>query len=498
MAQPVLFAALFLQAARTWSGGTHSRNGGRSNMKRSFWILLLAFCLGGSSATNAAGRRTIHLPGADGEKRLCWFEAKSDDALIRKYILGQLLNAKVEYVLRRFGSKMPASPGVELKTGPREPAEGIPCWRVAASATVDKMLWVALAPIPRPRVVYWIGMPPHPHSEMSGGPPYEGGILRVDLATLTVERWTSANGLPPELVCPNADSFPDALRFGAIVTGIGEERGHIAFTTRSQSKVLFDPARKTWTAVRCGEVKPLIGLLTKDSCTAYAIERLSQLRSKEAVPALIKILARAPAPAGRDFRFRARQALLAINDKSALPGLRKLVNAKHLRTRQYARFIIQEMETPFGEPVNGLRFHITTPDNPRPGGWQINVHVSVMNTTDSEIALCYVYGRSISRHIALAMEPAPEGFPARKPSRYPTRHTIIKPGGVARFYHYLDPDHLKTKTFAVGTYRITCRINVPAEFAAKMKRQRGAGSPDVWHGSVTTNTVAVHVIKSAG
>ena len=179
------------------------------------------------------------------------------------------------------------------------------------------------------------------------------------------------------------------------------------------------------------------------------------------------------------------------DNKSALPGLRALAKGERLQTCQFARFVIQEMETPFGHPVNGLRFRITTPDDPTHTGEQINFRISLANTTNSDIVFCYKDFWPYSPHIVLAVEPEPEGQADRKRNRYShSKRLLVKAGGSAQIHRYVPP-------LPAGTYQVTCRISVSAEEAAERKKIAGAKAPEVWYGAARTNPVTVHVLPPA-
>jgi len=333
----------------------------------------------------------IDVPGQ--EKRFCSFEAKGDP-LVQKHILGQLDDE--QYLLFKLGAEMPPAPEMLLRTGKEMPAEDVPCWRVSAARVIDGHLWVALAGIARPKVVWWTGEPPHPHYTASGGDPYEGGILRVDLETMAVKRWTSADGLPKELVCHDAEAglpLPPEVVFGAVVTEIRREGERLVFTTRNSSRVLFDPRKEAWTVERAGEPKDLLRLLGPSPenrpYRACAVAQLGALRAKEAIPALIEILGGQPATPGDDHRHGAMEALIAIDAAEAVEGLLPLTRNENLYVRRYALAVIQSVQTPFGKPIAGLRFRLTTRRNPFGAGDTISHVIGVQNVTDHEIVLRY-------------------------------------------------------------------------------------------------------------
>jgi hypothetical protein len=230
------------------------------------FVCLIAWLGSGAASFRPLGReasvaelrdgKVLEVTTSDGRKRFCWFEAKCDP-LVRKHVLGQI--DQQEYQLSTMGTKMPSDPELVFKTGHRMPNEDVPCWQVAATAATGGDLWIALYPIFKPRVLWWIGDPPHPHHVASGGDPYEGGIVRVDLRTMATQRWTSAGGLPPELVCHDAkdgEPLPETIVLGAVVSKIVLEGDHVVFTTRNNSQVRFGPAKKAWTPLRSVEPLP--------------------------------------------------------------------------------------------------------------------------------------------------------------------------------------------------------------------------------------------------
>ncbi|HUT11762.1 MAG TPA: hypothetical protein VMY42_14775 [Thermoguttaceae bacterium] len=431
----------------------------------------------------------IDVPGE--EKRLCWFEAKGDP-LVEKHVLRQI--GDEAYLLFKLDAKMPPAPEMLLRTGKEMPAEDVPCWRVSAVRLIDGDLWVALIGIARPKMTWWTGEPPHPHHTRSGGDPYEGGILRVDLETMAVKRWTSEGGLPKELVCHDTDMsepLPPEILFGAVVTDIGQQGDQLIFTTRNSSRVLLDPQKEAWTVEQAGEPKDLLRLLGPAAANrpyrAYAVGQLGVLRAKEAVPTLIEILANGLPNSGADQqRHAAMEALIAIDDPSAVEGLRPLAGSENLYIRRYAEAVILSLKTPLGKPVAGLRFRLTTRRNPFQVGSSISHVIDVQNVADHEIILRYRDPWPRSPDLVLQIRREDGSEIVRLPEEnYRSEIRVIKPGQVERIFRWTEP-------LPPGRYRLRYQITIPEEYAKKNARATDPGP--TWHGSVTTNEITVEVL----
>ena len=387
---------------------------------------------------------------------------------------------------------MPPDPEVMFKTSDRMPAEDIPCWESAAIGVIDGDLWIALHPIFKPRVLSYIGMPPHPWHVLGGGDPYEGGIVCVDLKTMATQRWTSADGLPPELVCRDAKApLPERIVLGAVVSEIGREGDQLVFTTRNNSRVRFEPAKKAWTAVRAGEPEDLLELLRGGQSNffyrEYAIGQLGRLRATCAIPTLVEILASRPTSAGMEHRIPAAEALIAIDDKSAIKHLRPLTGHELLLTRQYARGVIQAIETHYGRPVEGLRFRLTTHGDPSPTGGNIDVCIWVRNVSDREIPFRHRDYWPLSPHLILKIR-REDGSAIQRETDQSRRHEtyVLKPGEVVRLHRYVDP-------LPPGRYHIKYQISIPVQYEQLPYGQRRPR--DTWRGTATTNEIAVEVLK---
>jgi len=138
--------------------------------KRVVAILALTTC-GAADGQGAApprvlNSRVVEVTRDGGGKVFCWFELDGD-RLIKDYALGRL--KEENYEIWRMGAKMPPPPTLAFKTGPKSPGEATPCWKIAAAAKIGQSLWVALEPMPRPKRVMYVVMPPHPHHSVSGG-----------------------------------------------------------------------------------------------------------------------------------------------------------------------------------------------------------------------------------------------------------------------------------------------------------------------------------------
>jgi hypothetical protein len=289
-----------------------------------------------AAAPRAEGRvpeileaRVVKIKTGDGE-RFCWFEVKGDP-LIVKFALGK--TRPEEYEISRMGEKKPEAPDAEFRIGADPPDKSVACWRISAARQTGDHLWLALEPIRRPTVMMWIGRPPHPHGSESGGHPYEGGIVRLHIPSGAAHRWTSARDLPDALVCRDAGRpLADDVLFGAVVKEIGEDGGELVFLTRNGSEVRLDPAKSVWRTVRRGEPAALVSLLRAETAgndhKGYAIGRLGMLRAREAVPALIEVLASKPTAAGNEHRYEAMEALVAIADARAVAPIQELLRDK--------------------------------------------------------------------------------------------------------------------------------------------------------------------------
>lgn len=441
--------------------------------------------------------RVVEVAQPGGRRLFCWFELDGDK-LIRDYVLGRM--DELGYEISRMGAKMPPAPSLALRTGPKPPAKDIPCWPVAAAATIGDDLWVALAPVPQPKRLMWIGMPPHPHHRVSGGDPWEGGIFQIDPVTRQGKHWASANGLPGALVCHDSGGgqpLPRELAVGAVVQGIRAEGGRVAFTTRNGSKALCDRRLGQWTVVRSGEPKALMDFVRSPRhhlAKGYAIRRLGTLRATEAVPLLVEILGGSPTSAGTDHRFPAMEALIDIGDKACIARLEPLARSENLRTAQFARATIQELQTGFGEPVNGLAFRLTSFWEPCPAGEGLTAYLDVRNAADHPIALCYDDPWPLSPHLILHLV-REDGMRVQRTLADRHRTKV----------HVLEPDEIKRLSRSVsapapGTYRLHYVVSIPEEFARTVVERRRIryhrDLPHAWTGEAVTNAIPLRVLPS--
>ncbi|MFC1806253.1 hypothetical protein ACFL09_04645, partial [Planctomycetota bacterium] len=387
-------------------------------------------------------------------------------------------------------------PSLVFRRGPKPPAKDVPCWPLAFAASIGGDLWVALAPVPKPKRLMWTGMPPHPHHSVSGGDPWEGGVFQIDVATHRGEHWTSANGLPEALVCRDTaggDPLPPELAFGAVVRDIRAEGDRVAFTTRNGSKALCDPRLGTWTVVRSGEPKALMDFVRSPRhhlAKGYAVRRLGALRAREAVALLVEILGGSPTSAGTDHRFPAMQALIDIGDKTCIARLEPLARGKALRTAQFARATIQELETDFGEPVNGLAFRLTSFWEPCPAGEGLTAHLDVRNAADHPIALCYDDPWPLSPHLILHLV-SEDGTRIRRKlaDRHRTKVHVLQPGEVKRLSRPVSAP-------PPGAYRLHYVVSIPEEFARAIVERRRLRYHHPWAGEAVTNTIPLRILPS--
>jgi hypothetical protein len=315
-----------------------------------FVVLLIVILHNGRAWTqtvetnvNICNSKVVEVNEPDGSSKYYWFEAKCDP-LIRKYILKEIELS--EYILTGMGSKSPNAPDVILSIKDNMPGKEIPCWNISAARIIDDYLWISLIPIRQPRITQYISMPPHPHGVRPGGNPYEGGIIRIELKTSKWTRWTSLAGLPTEMVCREVEGLPEKIIFGNVITQIQKNKDKIIFKSRNQSEMQFDIEQGKFKCIHSEEPNTLIALL-KDGktyynyiVTSYAVERLGQLHSIEAIPLLVEILSSHPDTAGTDCRYEAKNALIEINSRLALDKLKILVDSEDERTREYSREVI--------------------------------------------------------------------------------------------------------------------------------------------------------------
>ena len=435
--------------------------------------------------------KIIEVNNPGGQNQYYWFEAKCDP-LIKKYIFKEIDIS--EYMLPTMGSKRPASPEMILHTEKIVP-EDTPFWSISASQIIDNHLWIALLPIRQPRVTWYIGMPPHPH-HIEAPDPYEGGIVCIDLITNELVRWTSKNGLPAQLVCREVEQLPEELIWGNVITAIQAIENQVIFKTRNGSEVHFEYQKKNWDCIYSGESKPLIELIRNPKIyyvvQNYAIQRLGELRSIDAIPVLVTILGSQPSNAGSDHRSEARDALIEIGEKSLTKELEMLSESNDSMIKRYSRAVINGIHAQFSEPVNGLRFKILTKDDPVSEGNYIGIDIKIMNITENTITFKYKDFNLRSFHLVLEITNE-EGIIIPRiaktddtPQR--TDNIEIEPVKTVSVYRSIEP-------LPIGKYKIRYHIDIPKEYAEEAIRKYN--KKNVWYGTLTTNEISINVEKSS-
>lgn len=462
-------------------------------------LLALCFLPLGALAQPAGGAdasmwvvdsRYVEVTASSGAKTYCWLEL-TGDALIRRYVLGEIRSDT--YMLTKMGAEMPAPPMLTVRPAGPPPGADVPRWRIAAAAKVGEVLWLYVAPVPRPRVTVWIGMPPHPWRQRSGGDPYEGGVVRVDLAGGKAEGWTSENGLPDALVCHDGQDVTTAsgdASWGPVVREIVAADGKIAFTTHYGSRVACDPAGQGWKVLQDGEPAVLAAILQQwkiDARAVWATRRAGVIRCREAVPHLVAALGGCHELGGRegDMAFAAKDALIAIGDASCAAELQRIAEGAHRTAANCATAAAQHLTVPFSEPVAGLSVRlIATEAFPLLGGGG-NVEVQVKNTSDRPLAFYYNKHYANSPHLAGEIRSADGSVTEVRPGEdlFASRE-VLEPGQVVTIHRPIDPH-------PAGRYVVRYRIDIP-EVAARDWQKADDKSPiKVWWGSIQTNEVAL-------
>lgn len=444
---------------------------------------------GQGPAVRVVDGRLIELADDASAKRFCWFELAGDKR-IERYVLGQIKDE--DHLLTRMGAKMPPAPTLSVKMGHKPPGKDVPCWRISAAAKTGGALWAYAVPVPRPKVTWYIGQPPHPHHVASGGDPYEGGVFRIDPSTGAAMRLVAADGLPDALVCHDGQAHPGASGeslWGPVVSDIRAEKGKIVFTTLYHSKVTYDPAARKWTVLYSGEPKVLTKILRRwpeqRRRGEWAIRRAGQIRCKEAVPFLADILARCHQIEHVPMvgvAFGVRDALAAIGDPSCLPRLRAIAKGKNRIPAFCANYAIHHLTVPFSQPQGGLRFRLIPTESPGQRG-VVNAYIYVQNATNRQIAFCYGDDWPLAEHLVRRIRSDDGTVVEQKDQKARRiRRVLVAPGqtqGIHRNFRYTGK----------GPCRLRYRVHVPQ--AAANQWQKRWKAPEIWHGSVETNEVTI-------
>lgn len=435
--------------------------------------------------------KIIEVNNPDGQKQYYWFEVKCDP-LIKKYLLKEIDIS--EYILTRMGSKRPVAPEMILRTERNIPND-TPFWSISSAQIIDNHLWIAFLPIRQPRVVWYVSMPPHPH-HIEAPDPYEGGIVCLDLTRNELVRWTSKNGLPTQLVCREVEQLPEELIWGNVITTIQASDNIIIFKTRNDSEVHFEYQKKNWDCIYSGESKPLIELIRDPTIyyvvQNYAIQRLGELHSIDAIPVLVNILGSHPSNAGSDHRPEARDALIEIGEKSLTKELEMLSESNDLMIKRYSRAVLNAIHVHFSDPVNGLRFKIMTLDDPVSEGDYFGIDIKIVNITENTITFKYRNFDRRSFHLILEITNEEGKIIPRNANKdsMPQRIDNIKiePGETASINRSIEP-------LPAGKYKIKYHIDIPKEYAEEAAREYN--QKDVWYGTVITNEISINVEKSS-
>lgn len=442
---------------------------------------------GADASMRVIDARYVEISVGAGGKRYCWLEL-SGNPLIHRYVLGEVHGN--DYVLTNMGDKAPDPPKLIVRLDGKLAPATVPRWRIAAAAKVGQVLWLCVAPVPRPRITLYIGKPPHPSWEISGGDPYEGGVVRVDLASGKSERWTSENGLPDALVCHDGQEVVLAsghASWGPVAGEIRAEDGKVVFTTAYGSRVACDPAGREWPVLHDGEPAALVAILRQwkaDPRAVWAMERAEVIHCKEAVPHLVAALGgchELDHEAMVSMALAAKDALIAIGDASCAEALRKIVEGPNRIAANCASAAAQHLTVPFSEPVAGLAVRLVTQEAFPMLGCGSGVEVQVRNMSDHPLAFYYNKQHQDSSHLAgdiRSEDGSATELPARKDRH--VRREVLEPGQVVTLYRLLEPR-------PAGRYVVRFRIDIPEAAAREWQKTDDKSPIKIWSGSMETN-----------
>lgn len=427
------------------------------------------------------------------DEKYLWFEVKGDPLILKHLNTPQTMQD--DRYLLTWGEKMPSPPEIVLKIDEKLPTITTPCWHVTAAYHDWETLWVALAPIPRPRQTIYIGMPPHPCWDRAAEP-FEGGVLRIDLRTMKVTRWTSAEGLPQSLVCkcrPGDELvfFPEDIMQGSRVCAIEKHDGVLSFITQNGSKVRYNPQTEQWSVVKNGEAAQLLDRYEdfKQPMQEFAHMRFGQLHAREAVPLLLDVLSRTPISMSTDIRDGAKIALIEIADPASVAPLLKLTGHADQRTAAYAREAYLRITTPFSEPVNGLAFRLLPPYQPVSAKENVYCQLEIRATaTTPLLALLHIKDR-----IPGVDNPSLECRLIREGEAKETLCYPITNVNANFTKSQFAVDSVILSPLTPGIYHLKIRIHAAQAYAKSAEKSAG-NSDHYWYGEATANEVTFEVI----